>query len=146
MRDIQLVLERWGIWARDNTSVDFSHIAAGFKGLLPRTGKTFDSCCDDDGLIIDAAVLCLGRVRKADELNLIMVHYVYGMSKSAIARHWRCSEGEIRRQLHVAEGFVDGCLSMTDAVLEMDPYVQRENIYGCEEKKLPRDEKSIVMC
>ncbi|QWA09811.1 antitermination protein Q [Sodalis ligni] len=146
MRDIQLVLERWGVWARDNSSVDFSHIAAGFKGLLPRTGKTFDSCCDDDGLIIDSAVLCLQKIRRPDEYNLVCLHYIYGASKSAIARWFRCNEREIRRQLQVAEGFIDGCLSMTGAVLEMDPYIQKQNIYGYEEKTLSRPEKSVVVC
>lgn len=39
MRDISLVLERWGSWAAmDSSGVDYSHIAAGFKGLLPHTG------------------------------------------------------------------------------------------------------------
>lgn len=146
MRDIQLVLERWGIWARDNSGVDFSHIAAGFKGLLPRNGGRVDSCCDDDGLIIDAAVGCLSRVRKGEELYLIFSHYVYGQSKSSIARLMRCNEREIRRQLQIAEGFIDGCLSMSGAVLEMDPYVQKKNIYEYEEKSLSRPEKSIVMC
>lgn len=144
MRDIQLVLERWGVWARDNSGVDFSHIAAGFKGLLSRSGGQVDSCCDDDGLIIDAAVGCLRRVRKPDELNLIFMHYVYGQSKSAIARRLKCNEREIRRQLQIAEGFIDGCLSMTGTVLEMDPYVLRKNIYEYEEKTLTRPEKIVV--
>lgn len=55
MRDIQLVLERWGQWAKDNSGVGYSPITAGFKGLLPATGKSKDSCCDSDGLIIDGA-------------------------------------------------------------------------------------------
>jgi hypothetical protein len=71
MREIQLVLERWGIWARDNSGVDYSHIAAGFKGLLPQPSSNNVSCCDDDGLIIDAAVGCLQSVRRPEELCLI---------------------------------------------------------------------------
>ncbi len=40
MRDIQMVLERWGAWAAsDSSGVDYSPIAAGFKGLLPYTSK-----------------------------------------------------------------------------------------------------------
>ncbi|TKI06395.1 antiterminator Q family protein [Martelella alba] len=145
MRDIQLVLERWGVWATDNSGVDYSHIAAGFKGLLPRGRSNNNSCCDDDGLIVDAAVCCLHAARKPDELELITLHYIYGVSKSAIARHWKCHEREIRRQLQIAEGFIDGCLAMTNAVLEMDPYVQKKIIYGCNEKTLPRPEKCIVV-
>ncbi len=36
MRDIQMVLERWGAWAANNhEDVTWSSIAAGFKGLIP---------------------------------------------------------------------------------------------------------------
>jgi hypothetical protein len=44
----------------------------------------------------------------------------------------------------VAEGVIDGCLAMSGAVLEMDPYVQRKNIYENDKKTLTRDEKSVV--
>ncbi|BEM86811.1 hypothetical protein SME46J_12810 [Serratia marcescens] len=63
MRDIQMVLERWGQWAQDNSGVDYSPIAAGFKGLLPDSRKSKPSCCDNDGLIIDGAVGRLKKVR-----------------------------------------------------------------------------------
>lgn len=54
MRDIQKVLERWGGWAAsDSSGVDYSPIAAGFKGLLPQTSKSRLSCTDDDALIIE---------------------------------------------------------------------------------------------
>lgn len=40
MRDIQLVLERWGGWASgDNSGVDYSPIAAGFKGCFLKPGN-----------------------------------------------------------------------------------------------------------
>lgn len=39
MRDIQLVLARWGVWARYSSGLDYSSIAAGFKGLLADTSK-----------------------------------------------------------------------------------------------------------
>ena len=40
MRDIRMVLERWGAWAASESSgVDYSPIAAGFKGLRPYTSK-----------------------------------------------------------------------------------------------------------
>ncbi|MFI3308914.1 antiterminator Q family protein [Ewingella allii] len=120
MRDIQEVLSRWGFWARDNSGVDFSHIAAGFKGLLPEQGSSKKSCSDDDGITIDHAVGRLKAVRKPEELELILKHYVFGQSKSAIARAKKCNEREIRRQLQVAEGFIDGCLSIIGKKLDMD--------------------------
>ena len=40
MRDIQMVLERWGAWAANNhEDVTWSSIAAGFKGLIPSKVK-----------------------------------------------------------------------------------------------------------
>lgn len=123
MRDIQEVLSRWGVWARDNSCVDYSHIAAGFKGLIPQQrGKP--SCSDDDGLIIDGAIRRLREVRKVEELNLLLDHYVLGKSKSAIAREQKCNEREIRRQLQVAESFIDGVLCVLAVPLDMDAYVQ----------------------
>ncbi|HGM7737310.1 TPA: antiterminator Q family protein [Serratia marcescens] len=128
MRDIQLVLERWGQWAKDNSGVDYSPIAAGFKGLLPNTNKSKASCCDNDGLIVDGAVGRLKKVRDERELGVIMLHYRYGVSKSEIARRWKVSEGNIRQKLMMAESFIEGCLAMTGATLEMDAWTSRSEI------------------
>ena len=77
MRDIQMVLERWGAWAAsDSSGVDYSPIAAGFKGLLPYTSKTRQACSDSDALIIEG---CLARLKqkKPDEHSLLVAHYLY---------------------------------------------------------------------
>ncbi|EPA6637438.1 TPA: antiterminator Q family protein [Serratia marcescens] len=128
MRDIQLVLERWGQWAKDNSGVDYSPIAAGFKGLLPNTSKSKPSCCDNGGLIVDSAVGRLKKVRDERELGVIMLHYRYGVSKSEIARRWKVSEGNIRQKLMMAESFIEGCIAMTGATLEMDAWTSRSEI------------------
>ncbi|HDX9251885.1 TPA: antitermination protein, partial [Escherichia coli] len=48
MRDIQMVLERWGAWAANNhEDVTWSSVAAGFKGLIPSKVKSRPQCCDD---------------------------------------------------------------------------------------------------
>ncbi|CNJ15069.1 MULTISPECIES: antiterminator Q family protein [Yersinia] len=119
MRDISLVLERWGVWAKYSSGLDYSSIAAGFKGLIPDTSASKQSCCDDDGLIVDGCVSRLKQVRP-DEYELIIRHYVLNQSKRAIARQQRRNERAIRVSIQMAEGFVDGCLSMVGAHLEMD--------------------------
>ncbi|CNH14767.1 antiterminator Q family protein [Yersinia intermedia] len=128
MRDIQLVLERWGGWAaNEDNGVGYSPIAAGFKGLLPSTSKTRLSCCDNDGLLVDAAV---GRLKKAgrnEDYDLIEQHYKKGISKSAIARRQKCSEGKIRLKLMMAENFIDACLIMAGARLEMDEWTYKSD-------------------
>ena len=120
MRDIQMVLERWGGWAAsDSSGVDYSHIAAGFKGLLPQTSKTRLSCTDDDALIIEG---CLARLksRKPYEHSLLVAHYLYGISKRKIAKARKKDEKLIRIEIQMAEGFVDGCLSMLDVKLNSE--------------------------
>ncbi|EPT3111746.1 antiterminator Q family protein [Klebsiella grimontii] len=128
-RDIQLVLERWGTWAiNEGSQVDWSPIGAGFKGLLLNTSKSRESCCDNDGLIVDAAVGMLRRAGREDELNLVMLHYMYNVSKSTIARWEKCSEGKIRNRLMIAETFIDACIIMTGARLEMDDWTHKREI------------------
>lgn len=120
MRDIQKVMELWGGWAAsDSSGVDYSPIAAGFKGLLPQTGKSRLSCTDDDALIIEG---CLARLkkRKPYEHSLLIAHYLYGISKRKIAKAHKKDEKLIRIEIQMAEGFVDGCLSMLDVKLDMD--------------------------
>ncbi|QHB30886.1 hypothetical protein F0T03_00805 [Yersinia canariae] len=34
MRGIQIILTRWGAWARDNAHLDFPYIASGLKRLV----------------------------------------------------------------------------------------------------------------
>ncbi|WP_147199287.1 antiterminator Q family protein [Pantoea sp. MBD-2R] len=124
MRDIQKVLERWGGWAAaEGTQLDWSPVAAGFKGLLPDERRSRLSCCDNDGTIVDSAIAKLNKVGRSEEVELIMLHYFYNLSKSAIARKKKCSEGKIRNQLMIAETFIDACIIMSDAELEMDAWV-----------------------
>ncbi|EMA2554454.1 TPA: DUF1133 family protein [Klebsiella pneumoniae] len=119
MRDISMVLERWGGWAAmDSSGVDYSHIAAGFKGLLPQTNKTRLSCSDNDALIIEG---CMARLRdkKPYEYSLLVAHYLYGISKRKLAKARKKDEKLIRIEMQMAEGFIDGCLSMLGVTLDM---------------------------
>ncbi|UNH23905.1 hypothetical protein MNY68_14030 [Moellerella wisconsensis] len=46
----------WGGVVCGRSSLGYSSIAAGFKGLVSRTSITKLSCCDEDGLIIDGCI------------------------------------------------------------------------------------------
>ncbi|ELQ9311817.1 antitermination protein [Serratia marcescens] len=109
--DMYEVLSRWGVWARESSGVDYPPIAAGFKGLLPPANSGKESCNDDDGLLIDG---CVARLKKykPDEYDLVIVHHVYGVSLRKIARIRRCSDGTIRKEMQIAEGFIMGILCM----------------------------------
>lgn len=112
MRDMSQVLERWGAWAAsDNSGVDWQPIAAGFKGILPHGKALRIRCCDDEGMMIDRCVAMLKKNR-IDEYELLVAHFVIGISLRTIAKRKKCSDGTIRKQLQTAIGFVEGCLSM----------------------------------
>jgi len=114
MRDIQLVLERWGAWAaNDNSQVDWPHIAAGFKGLLPMNENSRSPCSDDEGILVDKCVVHLKKYR-VEEYELIVLHYIYNLSLRRIARRRHCSDGTIRKEIQTAEGFIIGCLCVCD--------------------------------
>ncbi|HGX0695517.1 TPA: antiterminator Q family protein, partial [Escherichia coli] len=90
MRDIQMVLERWGAWVANNhEDVTWSSIAAGFKGLIPSKVRSRPQCCDDDAMIICG---CMARLKKnnSDLHDLLVDYYVGGMTFMALARKHGC--------------------------------------------------------
>ena len=112
MRDMYEVLDRWGAWAAaENSGVDWQQVAAGFKGLLPHGKKSRIQCDDDEGIMVDSSVARL-RKYKPDEFELLIVHFVIGISLRTIAKKRKCSDGTIRKDLQSALGFVEGVMSM----------------------------------
>lgn len=120
MRDIQYILECWGGWAAsERAGVDYSPIAAGFKGLLPFEAKQRPSCSDHDGIIIDSCIARLKKLRPA-EFELIVAHYRYNISLRTIARRRTCSDGTVRKEMQTAEGFICGVISMLNVKLDIE--------------------------
>lgn len=112
MRDMYEVMDMWGAWAAaESSGVDWQPIAAGFKGLLPHGKKTRIQCDDDEGIMIDGCVARL-RKNKPEEYELIIAHFVIGISLRAIAKRRKYSDGTIRKELQMALGFIAGCLEM----------------------------------
>lgn len=106
------LLDRWGAWAAsDNSGVDWQPIAAGFKGLLPHGKKTRQQCDDDEGIMIDGCVARLRRY-KPEGYELVIAHFVIGISLRTIAKKRKCSDGTIRKELQTAMGFIEGVLSI----------------------------------
>ncbi|MBS9436912.1 antitermination protein Q [Photorhabdus noenieputensis] len=138
MRNIQQVLECWGGWVDDATGVNWPPIAAGFKGLIASTHSLRPSCCDNDGLIIDACIAKLQTVDKSEEIEVLFMYYALGISKRSIARLIKVPDIEVRSRLQKGESFVQGCLAMLDIKLEMDDEVQKH-------KKLVRTQKAMVV-
>lgn len=112
MRDMYEVMDRWGAWAAaDSSGVDWQLIAAGFKGLLPHGKKSRLQCDDDEGILIDG---CVARLKqyKPEEYELIIAHFVIGISLRTIAKKRKCSDGTIRKAMQTALGFLEGCMLM----------------------------------
>ncbi|EHW2726252.1 antitermination protein [Escherichia coli] len=126
MRDIQMVLERWGAWAANNhEDVTWSSIAAGFKGLIPSKVKSRPQCCDDDAMIICGCMARLNR-NNSDLHDLLVDYYVFGMTLMSLGRKHGRSDCWAGRVLQKAEGVIEGVLIMQGVKLEMDRYVERE--------------------
>ncbi len=136
MRDIQLVLERYGAWvAADHDRVNWNSIAAGFSSLLPSTKKAAPQCCDEDGLAIDGAMQCLLK-NNSYLYGLIEMYYVNRLPLRVMGNKLGISHNEVSVRLQCAEGFIDGCLAVADVVLEMDGQTRKENIYEVTKKKV----------
>ena len=127
MRDIQMVLERWGAWVANNhEDVTWSSIAAGFKGLIPSKVKSRPQCCDDDAMIICG---CMARLKKNNSYlhDLPVDYYVGSMTFMSLASKHFCSDGYIGKKLQKAEGIIEGMLMALDIRLEMDIVVTKFN-------------------
>lgn len=125
MRDIQLVLERWGAWAANNSeSVYWPSIAAGFSGLIPSKVKSRPQCCEDDAMIISSCMAKLNQ-KNSEMHDLLFDYYVFGKTFMQLARERFCSDTHIGKQLQKAEGQIDGMLMWLDISLEMDKYVEK---------------------
>jgi hypothetical protein len=112
MRDMYELMDMWGAWAAsDHSGVDWQPIAAGFKGLVPHGKKSRLQCDDDKGILIDG---CVARLKKyhPEGHELVIAHFVIGLSLRLIAKKRKCSDGTIRKELQTALGFLDGVLSM----------------------------------
>ncbi|HCQ8042660.1 antiterminator Q family protein [Escherichia coli] len=123
MRDIQMVLERWGAWVANNhEDVEWSSVAAGFKGLIPSKVKSRPQCSDDDGLIISSAMTVLKK-KEPYQYELLEMYYVYGITLRALGVKLGISLNQVVIRLQKAEGFIDGCLAMLGVSLEIDCYI-----------------------
>ncbi|SCC62100.1 antiterminator Q family protein [Kosakonia oryziphila] len=128
MRDIQMVLERWGVWAAGGSAnIGYPRTAAGLSRLLPASRAGKPSCCDDDGMFINEAMI---RLRKHDEYlcSLLEWHYIDNMTLRVMATKLGISHNHVSVRLQAAESFIQGSLCTLEIKLEMDRECRKENI------------------
>ncbi|EAQ4297200.1 antitermination protein Q [Salmonella enterica] len=120
-RDIRAVLERWGRWAaHEENRSDWPAVCATFRGVLPHKSSLRPSCCDDDGMAVDACVSQLHRAGADTERAVLYLHYVTGLSLRDIADVLETNRMNVRSLLASGENFVNGCLCAYGVGLEMD--------------------------
>lgn len=120
MRDIKLLLRRWGGWAAlGERRLGYAPVASGFRGLITHHASSRLECNDDDGIIIDSCISRLAKVSK-EQHDILVAHYLYQISLRSIARRRRCADGTIRRKIQTAEGFICGVLTVLESELECE--------------------------
>lgn len=120
MRDIKLLLERWGAWAASGEHrLGYASVASGFRGLITHHASKRPQCSDNDGIILDG---CISRLAKEckEQHDIVVAHYLYRISLRSIARRRRCADGTIRRKIQTAEGFICGVLTALGSDLECE--------------------------
>lgn len=120
-RDIRAVLERWGRWAaHEENRSDWPPVCATFRGVLPHSSSLRPSCCDDDGMAVDACVSQLHRAGADNEREVLYLRYVTGLSIRDIADVLDTNSMRVRNLLACGEQFVNGCLCAYGVRLDMD--------------------------
>jgi len=93
------ILDGWGAWA----------VADKYKNVVPHGKKSRRQCSNDEGGIIDTCMLRLKQYR-IDDYELIIAHFVMGVSLRCLAKINECSDGKIRKKMQMAMGFIAGCI------------------------------------
>lgn len=128
MRDIQMVLQRWGAWAASGgDNIGYPRTANGLSRLLAASGKSRPSCCDEDGLFLNEAMI---RLSKHDEYlcALLEKYYIEGMTLRALEKVLGISYNTVSVRIQQGESFIQGVLCALDIKLEMDRESQKEKI------------------
>lgn len=131
-RDMQEVLERWGRWAASEeycSMVDWPSLSVLPQRLPEASGKP--GCSDEDGIAIDSCIAQMSLVCPRDELLIVGLRFIGGLSTRAIAEVMQTDRNIVRKALSASEAFLAGCLLAYGITLDMDPEVRiDENLAG----------------
>ncbi|EBX0576173.1 antitermination protein [Salmonella enterica subsp. enterica serovar Utah] len=104
------ILDGWGAWAAaGNSSIKWRQVADKYRDVVPYGKKSHRQCNNDEGGMIDESVFRLKKL-VPEGYELVIAHFVVGISLRTIAKRHECSDGSVRKKLYAAMGFVRGCL------------------------------------
>ncbi|EHH3968186.1 antitermination protein [Salmonella enterica subsp. enterica serovar Hadar] len=104
------ILDGWGAWAAaGNSSIKWRQVADKYRDVVPYGKKSRRQCNNDEGGMIDESVFRLKKL-VPEGYELVIAHFVVGISLRTIAKRHECSDGSVRKKLYAAMGFVRGCL------------------------------------
>ncbi|EHI2277604.1 antitermination protein Q [Salmonella enterica] len=119
-RDMQLVLERWGRWAASEeycSMVDWPSMSVTPQRVIP-SGKP--GCSDEDGAAIDTCIAHMSMVRPHDDLLILGLRFIGGLTTRFIAESMGMDRNAVRRSLNASEAFLEGALVLQGVRLDMD--------------------------
>ncbi len=114
---VRMLLELWGDWSHNNTGTDWYREMPGLKNVEARPFSFKKSLSDDVALVIDKWIAKHKDNKNPRPMTYFILHYVYGLGKSEIARREKleerngCSEGKIRNALSIIENRIVGRLA-----------------------------------
>ncbi|MGU0015728.1 antiterminator Q family protein [Escherichia coli] len=92
------ILDCWGAWAvAGNSSINWQQVADKYKDVVPHGKKLRRQSSDDEGRVIDEWILRL-RQYKIDEYELIVAHFVIGVSLRKIAKERNVRMGLLEKK------------------------------------------------
>ncbi|WP_237765974.1 antiterminator Q family protein [Escherichia albertii] len=131
---MQLVLERWGRWAASEeycSMVDWPSMSVTPQ-RVPFSGKP--GCTDEDGAAIDTCIAHMSMVCPHDDLLILGLRFIGGLSTRSIAEAMQCSHLSVRTSLRASEAFLSGALTLQGIRLDMDYEVALPENVVCAQK------------
>ncbi|GLT13876.1 antiterminator Q family protein [Vibrio algivorus] len=115
-KQVRKIIEMWGVWSSNSTGCGWYNEAPGMRNVLPIEPDDRDSLCDEDALVIDKMIASMYSPDNERPMGFFIMHYVYGINKSQVAKQAKCSEKTVRAALLLMEQFFAGMLNQRYSV------------------------------
>ncbi|EGQ8533126.1 hypothetical protein GOZ68_07540 [Vibrio parahaemolyticus] len=104
------LLKAWGNWSHNNTGCGWYTQMCGLSNVLPVESDLREKLCDDDALVIDKLVACMGDKENPRPMAFFELFYISGYSKRKIAKVFKCDPMTVGREIANMEYFITGLM------------------------------------